>query len=69
MENVLKKYGFIKGEEPNSWVKDNWIVRFDSKLIEYIEDLDKVDNPRYFVDSIKTSDIEGILQYIISENQ
>lgn len=64
MEKILSKYGFVKDDNTNSWIRDNWVVNFGSELIEFAEDFDKVKNPRYFIGLIDKIDVETILEDI-----
>lgn len=67
MEMILSKYGFTKCKLENVWVKDNWEVYMDDKVVEIYEDFDKVAHPRYFVGNKDVIDLETILETIIDE--
>lgn len=61
MEMILAKYGFEKGEEPDTWLKDEWEVRLYGSLVEISEDPEKTSKPRYYMGDLNLIDLATLL--------
>lgn len=63
MEKMLIENGFIASNEPDTWVKDNWTIRFDN---EYLEAFDNADNGKglYFCGPLNKVDLQAVLDDI-----
>lgn len=62
MEEILKKYNYNHVED-NTWVKDDWTVRFDNELVEVFNDPDKSAG-EYHSSPIGKVDMEELLSSV-----
>jgi len=71
MDDVLKKFGYAISDDPNTWIKGNWSVRFENK--DYMEVYDTTINDEgwlYYYGATSTlekvlTEIEGFPEYSI----
>jgi hypothetical protein len=63
IENI-KNAGFLSTEDPNEYVKGNWIIRLEDEYIEVFSNPDKVIKAMYYYGKIDKVDIDAVLQDI-----
>lgn len=63
MEEMLLRNGFLKTENPNEYVKGNWIARLDKDIFEIFNDPDKSPG-KYYCGLVSIIDLETILYEI-----
>lgn len=63
MEKMLIENGFIASNEPDTWVKDDWTIRFDD---EYLEAFNNADSGKglYYYGPLNKVDLQAVLDDI-----
>lgn len=59
--------GFIKGDNPNEWYRDNWIIRYFDSEVEIFENKFDKRSGKYYKGNIDEIDMELILDEIDEE--
>ena len=63
MNELLMNKGFLKTENPNEYVKNNWTIRINNDTVEAFNDPDK-SKGLYYSGPVKLVDLEQLIKEI-----